>query len=117
MKNNYPLEYKDLLGGMSKLGDELQSPMKSFSGLYEQSTKAGHLTSKHKELIALGIAIAVHCDDCIPYHIHNALNAGATRQEVLETIGVAIMMGGSPAMLYGAEALEAMNQFKSENAE
>lgn len=115
MEENYPLMYADLKDWMRKLGAELPGPMKGFSGLHEQSTKSGHLTNKHKELIALGIAITVRCDGCIAYHIHDALNAGATRQEILETIGVAILMGGGPAVVYGAEALEALNQFESEN--
>ena len=42
--------------------------------------------------------------------MHNAIEAGATRQELLETIGVGIMMGGGPGSIYAAHAYEAMNQ-------
>jgi AhpD family alkylhydroperoxidase len=63
-----------------------------------------------KELMALAIAICVHCQGCIAYHIHDALDAGATRAQVLETIGVAVMMGGGPALVYGAEALDALDE-------
>jgi AhpD family alkylhydroperoxidase len=63
-------------------------------------------------LIALSIAIAVHCNGSIDFHVHYALNAGASRQEILETIGVAILMSGSPSMVFGCEALEALNQFE-----
>ena len=115
MNENYPLMHAELKDWMRKLGAELPGTMKGFSDLHEQSTKPGHLTNKHKELIALGIAITVRCDGCIAYHIHDALNAGSTRQEILETIGVAILMGGGPAVVYGAEALEALNQFESES--
>lgn len=69
------------------------------------------LAAGTKELIALAISIAVHCDGCIAYHVHDALAAGASRQEVAETIGVAVMMGGGPAVIYGAQALEAVGQF------
>jgi hypothetical protein len=31
----------------------------------------------------------------------------------VETIGVAVMMGGGPSVMYGAEALEALNQFEA----
>ena len=66
-----------------------------------------------KELIALAISIAIRCEDCIAYHVHDALHAGATHQEVLETIGVAVMMGGGPASMYGCRAYEALQQFEN----
>jgi alkylhydroperoxidase/carboxymuconolactone decarboxylase family protein YurZ len=64
----------------------------------------------------LGIGIAAECEGCIAYHMHDALKAGATRQEVLEVIGVAILMGGGPAMIYGCEALAALDQFEQKSA-
>lgn len=38
-----------------------------------------------KELMALAIRIAVHCEGCVTYHMHDALGAGATPQEIAET--------------------------------
>jgi len=46
----------------------------------------------------------------------DALSAGATEEEILETIGSAILMGGGPAVMYGCEAWEALKQFKKERA-
>jgi alkylhydroperoxidase/carboxymuconolactone decarboxylase family protein YurZ len=57
------------------------------------------------------------CGGCIAFHVHGALKAGATRQEVLETIGVALMMGGGPASVYAAEAYEALGQFEKANVQ
>jgi AhpD family alkylhydroperoxidase len=71
------------------------------------------LDRKHKELIAVAISVAVQCEGCIAYHVHDALQAGATRQEVVESLGVAIMMGGGPAVMYACEALAALDQFAS----
>lgn len=71
----------------------------------------GVLDSKTKELIALGIAITVRCDGCIAFHVNEALKSGATSNEILETIGVAVLMGGGPSVVYGCEAMEALNQF------
>ena len=68
--------------------------MRGFAALHSASTADGALPTKTKELIALAIGISVHCDGCIAYHVHDALHAGATRAEVIETIGVAVMMGG-----------------------
>jgi AhpD family alkylhydroperoxidase len=62
---------------------------------------------------ALGIGIAARCDGCIAYHVHDALKAGASRKEIVETIGVAVLMGGGPAAVYGTEAFAALNQFET----
>ena len=61
-------------------------------------------------VVALGIA--VHCEGCIAYHVHDAVAAGATRQVLMETIGVAVMMGGGPALRYAAQAQAAIEQFQ-----
>lgn len=96
---------------MGDLIERAPETMKGFEALHVASMKEGALLTKQKELIALGIAIAVHCDGCIAYHVSDALKAGATAQEVLETIEVAILMGGGPALVYGCEAIEALDQF------
>jgi AhpD family alkylhydroperoxidase len=82
----------------------------AFSGLAEAATRPGALDSKTKELIALAIGIAGRCDGCVGFHTQAAIRHGAARAEVLETIGVAIYMGGGPSYVYGAAALEAFDQ-------
>ena len=99
---------------MIRLGRELPGAMGSFASLHKAATTNGTLNTKTKELIALGIAVAIRCDFCIAYHIHDSLAAGATRNEVLETLGVAVMMGGGPAVMYACDALTALEQFESE---
>jgi AhpD family alkylhydroperoxidase len=83
---------------------------KAFSGLAESATAAGALSPRVKELIALAVGIAGRCDGCIGFHTTAAIRHGATREELLETIGVAIYMGGGPSYVYGAQALEAFDQ-------
>lgn len=56
--------------------------------------------------MALGFSIVVRCEGCIACHVKDAMQAGATRGEVIETIGVAVMMGGGPSVVYGIEARE-----------
>jgi AhpD family alkylhydroperoxidase len=82
----------------------------AFSALASAATAEGTLSPKTKELIALAIGIASRCDGCIGFHTAAALRLGATREEVLETIGVAIYMGGGPSYVYGGQALEAFDQ-------
>lgn len=56
----------------------------------------------------------MRCDGCVSYHVHDSIAAGATKEEIVETIGISVLMGGEPAMVYGAEALDALDQFESE---
>jgi len=114
MEQQYP-EYRTHLNELLlKLGKELPGPLSGFGQLHRHAVADGALSTKQKELIALGIGIAARCDGCIAYHVHDALRAGATRKEIVETIGVAIMMGGGPAAMYGAQAFEALEQFETQ---
>jgi AhpD family alkylhydroperoxidase len=65
---------------------------------------------KEKELIVLGISVATHCQPCILVHLEKAGAAGATRAEILEACGVAIAMGGGPAMAYVPLVLKFLEQ-------
>lgn len=114
LMKDYPAYHKHLQELMGKLGEEHPEVMKGFGSLHSAATAEGELDSATKELIALGIAIAVHCDGCISFHVHDALEAGASKAAIVETIGVAILMGGGPSVMYGVEALEAVSQFEAE---
>ena len=81
-----------------------------FSDLHHAAMSPGALDVKQKELIALAIGIAKQCADCIGFHVKAAIEAGATREEVSETVTVAMMMGGGPSYMYGARAIEAYDQ-------
>ncbi len=82
------------------LNAALPEVMKHLDGLFQVSLASGALTTKEKEFIVLGIALATHCEPCILVHLEKALAAGATRAEILEACGVAIAMGGGPTMAY-----------------
>ena len=93
---------------MRTLRGDTPDVMKAFSSL--AAPKA--LDAKSKELIALGISVAIRCDDCIGFHVKAALDHGATREEVIETLGMAIYMGAGPAVMYATHAIEAFEQLK-----
>ena len=109
---DFTKNYAELSQWMEKLGQEIPGTMQGFGALHEAAIKSGALDSKTKELIALGIAITVRCDGCIAYHVHDAMKGGASRAEIAETIGVAVLMGGGPSVVYGIEALQALTQFE-----
>lgn len=113
---DYPQHYRRLKEQLEGLGRELPGPMGAFSELHAAASAAGALDVKTKELIALAIAVTVRCDGCIAYHVHDALAAGAARGEVLEAVGVAVLMGGGPSVVYGAQAREALDQFQRAGA-
>ena len=113
MKTDYPQYLNDLQDMMGKLGKQIPAVMKSFTDLHHAGAGDGTLSPKIKELIALGIAVTVRCDGCIAYHVHDALEVGATPEEIAEAIGVSVLMGGGPSVVYGSQALEALEQFQA----
>ena len=110
---NWPQHTKDLSAQIRTLRSGAPEVMKAFSAIAQAATAAKALDAKTKELIALGIAVAVRCDDCIGFHVKAALEYGASRDEVTETLGMAIYMGAGPAVMYASHALEAFEQFKA----
>ena len=97
-------QFRNLRGGAPEV-------MKAFSSIAQAALAQGALDPKTKELIALGIAVAIRCDDCIAFHVKAAIERGATREEVLETLGMAIYMGAGPSAMYASHALSAYTQF------
>jgi len=113
MEKRYPESYDRIRGLLGMMAKEVEGPMAGFGQLHKQAMADGALGARHKELITLAISITSRCEGCIAVHVRGALRAGATRREILETIGVAVYMGGGPAMVYGCEAYEALGQFEA----
>lgn len=108
---------KSLSPGLKNLRLGNPDVMKSFSGIAQAALKPNALDTKTKELIALGISVATRCDDCIGFHAKAALEQGATREELMETLGMAIYLGAGPAVMYAAHAVDAISDFGGEPAE
>lgn len=111
MTRDFPAYRAELKNLSRKLRQQAPGAMAGFGQLHEGAMAPGALDAKQKELIALGIGIASRCDGCIAFHMHEALANGASPEEIAETIGVSVMMGGGPVLMYGLHALEAMEQF------
>lgn len=90
--------------------------MKAFSGMAQAATAGGALDSRTKELIALAIAVAIRCDGCVAFHAKAAVKHGASREELMETMGMALYMGAGPSLMYAAQAVEAFDQFSAAEA-
>ncbi|ETD71151.1 alkylhydroperoxidase [Pelistega indica] len=96
---------------MGKLRKEVPSVLKSFSDMAAASLVDGALSKKEKEFLALAIAVTQRCDPCIGFHTKALANLGATREEVAEALGVCVYMGGGPALMYAADAMQAFEEF------
>ena len=107
--------YRELTLAVSKnlaaLRKDQPDMMAGFSALAAAATRDGALNKKTKELIALALGVAAHCDACIGFHMQTLVKLGATRQEIDETLGVTTYMGGGPSLMYSANALAAYDEF------
>ena len=106
---------------MDEVRDELRQPaldlrelipdvMKGYGELSRAAMRDGALTASVKELVAIAIAVTRECDGCIVAHARGAARHGATREQVAEAIGVAIMMNGGPATVWGPRALRSYDE-------
>ena len=87
----------------------LKSPVyQAFLEMEQATYSDGALPKKIKELIAVGISVAIDCESCMQWHIEQAAQAGASLREVLEAVEVGIEMGGGPATVSARFALEVM---------
>lgn len=108
---NYKDELAEVMDNNKNLFSSMGATGKNFMGVHDEATKAGALDKKTKVLEALGIAIAIRCEGCIVQHTKAAISLGATRDEIVETINIAVMMGGGPSTVYGGKALACADQF------
>lgn len=111
MHKDWPEMATQLSGAIKQV--RLGSPevTKAFSAMAKAATEAGALDTKTKELIALAISVAIRCDGCVAFHSEAAVRQGASREELMETMGMALYMGAGPSLMYAAQAVEAYDQF------
>lgn len=111
MYMDWPALASALSDPLKQLRGATPEVMKSFSSLARAALEAKALDRKTKELVALGISVAIRCEPCITFHAEAAVAQGATREEIGETMGMAIYMGAGPSVMYAAKALEAFDQY------
>ena len=115
-QKDWPSTTKDLAAELRNLRGGASEVMKHFAAIAQAALAPEALDAKTKELIALAISVAVRCDDCVAFHTKAAVEHGASRQEVLETLGMAIYMGAGPSAMYASHALGAFTQFEAAKA-
>ncbi len=115
MTKDFAQAANDVITGVGLLRQGAPDAIKAFGALATAATASKSIDAKTKELMALAIGIAVHCDGCVAYHTKMAKQHGATREEIVETATLAVYMGGGPAAVYGADALRAYDQLTGTN--
>ena len=108
-------DYRDLMtelaGPTRELREASPEVWAGFTAMHQAAVAEGVLPARVKELIALAIAVVKQCDGCIAYHAKAAARRGATTDEVAEALGVALLMDGGPATVYGPRAWQAFQEF------
>ena len=105
-------EFKTTLGDLIEEAPEL----KTFAGFVESAEATDTIDNKTKELMSLAISVVVRCDHCILWHTDAALDAGASHEEIVDTLKVAVVMGGGPALTYAVDAYETLTALEAERA-
>lgn len=113
---NLPQQLKEMNLRFGALARAVPQTMTAFRTLMGEASKSGVLPVKLKELVAAAIAVQQGCGDCILFHVANARSHGASREELVEVLAVAIEMGGGPSAVYAGRALEAFDAFTTEKA-
>ena len=101
---------------MQMMQKEIPAVARGFGNFFQSVMAEGALTVREKELIALGISLAVRCKPCINLHVEKCLKAGATREQILEAAGVAVMMQGGPSFTHVPEVIRALEHLESKKA-
>lgn len=111
MTKDYQQITQDISAYTGALRKAVPDTMNSFYAMAKAATAPGVLDEKTKELIALAIGVSTRCDGCIGFHTKALVKLQATREELAETLGMAVYMGGGPSLMYAADALRAYDQF------
>lgn len=101
----------DLLHPTREFRKAAPEAWEGFGHLHKAAVSDGVVAGSMKELVALAIAVADHCDGCVAYHAKAAAQKGATREEAVEVLTVALLMAGGPASVWAPRALAAYDEF------
>jgi AhpD family alkylhydroperoxidase len=102
--------YRDQVNGaVREISAANPDLVKAYAALHHANSKSVHLDAKTRELIALGVAVTLRCDGCINAHTDAAIKAGVTKEEIVDALGVAIMVNAGATMVYSARTIDALD--------
>lgn len=112
MSETFTTLTREISNQLGKMRKDMPEVMSAFGALSQAATQEGVLDKKTKELIAMALAVANHCPGCIGFHAQALIKLKTSREELLETLAMAVYMGGGPSLIYAAEALTAYEEFQ-----
>ncbi|GAB2180105.1 carboxymuconolactone decarboxylase family protein [Denitratisoma sp. agr-D3] len=112
MSKSFAVITADVSKALGKLRSAIPDTMKGFAALSQGALAEGSLSVLQKELIALAIGVASRCDACIGFHVKALIKLGVSEEQLMETLGIAVYMGGGPTLMYAAEAVRAYEEFR-----
>ncbi|MDK3073979.1 carboxymuconolactone decarboxylase family protein [Sedimentitalea sp. JM2-8] len=110
---NWQNKLEETRAGLRNLNGAIPDTARAFAGLGRTVKQDSALDYKTKEFVALGISVAERCEPCISLHIEALIKLGASREEVADVLGMCLQMGGGPAMMYAAKALECFDELSA----
>lgn len=105
--NNYRTQILATIGDIAKISPDT---VRGYGQLGAAGAKTAHLDAKTRELIALAVAVTRQCDGCITTHTDAAVKHGASREEIMEALGVAIAVNAGAALVYSARVMDAFTE-------
>ncbi len=109
MTTNAAEHYEQWPETMRAMKEAVPEIGKAFGPMFQRLMGEGALSVREKELIALAIGMALRCEACVYSHAEKAVGAGATREQIVEMMGVVVMMQGGPGYVYAPKVLEALD--------
>jgi AhpD family alkylhydroperoxidase len=100
---------REVQSSMGKMQKEYSAYMAPFGMFMKKAEGEGALTTKTKELISVALSVTSECKWCIAFHVKNALDSGANKEEIMEACYVAVLMGGGPAMMQMGRVMKALD--------
>lgn len=113
MSKDYKAITAEVSASLTRLRADIPDTTRGFSSLAQAATRDGALDRKTKELIAMALSVAARCDPCLGFHAEALVKLGCSRQEFEEMLGMCVYMGGGPALMYAAHALDAYEQYSA----
>lgn len=110
MSTNFPALAADITATLAQMRADIPDVSQAFGALARAATRDGLLDRKTKELIAMALGVAGHCDACLAFHAEALVKLGCSRAELEEMLGVCVYMGGGPSLMYAARAIDAFEQ-------
>lgn len=103
------------MSGLQDVSSTNGANVEAFMNLLGTTYAPAALDVKTKELISVAIGAYNRCEYCIVFHVYKALEAGATREEIMEAAMVSVAFGGGPSMAYSVTLLkDSIDEFEKD---